>query len=126
MPFDGSGTKVQLHTDVADVEAFQIIEITYDTGGRSENVQEHIDILPLKGEEGIGGCADLGSFLKFAGISGRGGFAFIDGGMQDNGIDPIEEGPFVSVVPANVPEYLQHPVVEGFEGLVVVGEEAFA
>src|SRR5580692_6299088 len=46
--------------------------------------------------------------------------------MQDNGIDPIEEDPFAGVVPADVPEHLQHPVVEGVEGLVVVGVEAFA
>ena len=126
MPFHGSGSEVQLYADIADAEAFQVIKIANDPGCRREDVQEEVDILPLEGEEWIGGAADFSSFPQFSGICGWGGLAFIDGGMQDNGIDPIEEDPFAGVVPADVPEHLQHPVVEGFEGLVVVGEEAFA
>ena len=126
MPFHGSGSEVQLHADIADAEPFQVVKIANDPGCRREDVQEEVDILPLEGEEGIGGAADFSSFPQFSGIGGGGGLAFIDSGMQDNGVDPIEEDPFAGVVPAEVLKHLQHAVVEGFEGLMVVGEEAFA
>jgi hypothetical protein len=126
MPFHGSGTDVQFRADITDAERLQVEEVTYDPGCRRKGVQEEVDILPFEGEERIGAAAEPDRFREVAGIGGRGGLAFIDGGMQDNGIDLIEEGSFFGVVSCDVPEHLQHPVVESFEGLVVVGEEAFA
>ena len=127
MPFHGARRDLQLFDDSGDGIALDIEKAANDPGSGRQMIQQFINLFRFERTERI---------IAGVGLDTRQGFGtlrnadrqpeLIDGRIADDRIDPVKESSLTGVVRIDMFIHFQHPVVNGFPGLVIILEKTLA
>jgi hypothetical protein len=117
--------------NILDGITLDIEKITDYPGGAAELIQQYKNILLFHRQDGIAPVVRIRDRIcqpvqVRSRRDGDGTPELIQGRIADNGIYPIEELSFVRPVGVHAAENFHHPVIDGFNGLVIIAEETSA